>query len=314
MREASSSSALSRPVAEATMSRPHLVFVHVGKCAGSSVSTALALSGVRFSHIHGVSQQPLVRDLVANPDVYFLISTRDPIRRFVSAFNWDLHDKRERRGLSGPDGRWANVFEAFPSANSLAEALSSTNQERRMLAVKGLRHSYLHIHLGISWYVPLDVAQRLPAERTSVLRVEHLDRDFASFCVKYGLPRPSRFFPLPREKANYRPISAGPSDQLSAVACQNLEVFLAPDYDVNQCLQSRGLLGESVADDSLINSIVCGNYPGFVSAAVARRIKWCPQRSAVIRSFRRHFLGKQQENPDLVIPPGAQPRRPASAA
>ena len=278
MREASSSSALSRPVAEATMSRPHLVFVHVGKCAGSSVSTALALSGVRFSHIHGVSQQPLVRDLVANPDVYFLISTRDPIRRFVSAFNWDLHDKRERRGLSG------------------------------------LRHSYLHIHLGISWYVPLDVAQRLPAERTSVLRVEHLDRDFASFCVKYGLPRPSRFFPLPREKANYRPISAGPSDQLSAVACQNLEVFLVPDYDVNQCLQSRGLLGESVADDSLINSIVCGNYPGFVSAAVARRIKWCPQRSAVIRSFRRHFLGKQQENPDLVIPPGAQPRRPASAA
>ena len=118
------------------MSRPHLVFVHVGKCAGSSISSALFRGGERFTELHGLNKFPHMRELVKNPSLFFLISVRDPVSRVLSSFYWDLWEKREKKGIEGPNGLWREIFDTFETANDLAEALSSTEEARRILAAK----------------------------------------------------------------------------------------------------------------------------------------------------------------------------------
>jgi hypothetical protein len=77
-----------------------------------------------------------MRELVKNPSLFFLISVRDPVSRVLSSFYWDLWEKREKKGIEGPNGLWREIFDTFETANDLAEALSSTEEARRILAAK----------------------------------------------------------------------------------------------------------------------------------------------------------------------------------
>lgn len=255
------------------MSRPHLVFVHVGKCAGSSISSSLFRGGERFTELHGLSKFPHMRELVRNPSLFFLVSVRDPIRRFQSSFCWDRWEKRESKVVEDPQGLWKAIFDTFATPNDLAESLSSTDEQRRALARSAFQRSYLHMHMGLSWYLPLAVAEALPLERSAVIRVENIEEDFASFAVKYGLERPSRFFPLPREKSSYRGKPGEDLNSLSDSARSNLKAVLAPDYAVLECLAARGLLGERFVPAPELRSIVRGGLPRIVPDSVANYLR-----------------------------------------
>ena len=292
------------------MSRPHLVFVHVGKCAGSSISSALFRGGERFTELHGLNKFPHMRELVKNPSLFFLISVRDPVSRFLSSFYWDRWEKREKKGIEGPNGLWREIFDTFETANDLAEALSSTEEAPRTLAAKALRNSYLHMHLGLSWYLPLDVAEMLPTDRTATTRVEDIDDDFASFAVKFGLENPSRFFPLPREKSARRGNSLPDRNHLSDVARKNLRGMLAPDYAVLECLSRRGLLGERVVSVPNLRSIVRGGFPDIVPDAVANYLR-VKSRGFLRRVLEAngHTVANTDPRPHATPPP---PLRPAA--
>ena len=59
----------------------NLVIIHVGKCGGSTVCSELVSKNIKFSSIH-------IRKANYKPNKNYVIVIRNPIKRFISAFNW----------------------------------------------------------------------------------------------------------------------------------------------------------------------------------------------------------------------------------
>lgn len=59
----------------------NLVVVHIGKCSGSTVIHELNSHHIQHSEIH-------IRRVVYHPEKKYVIIIRNPIQRFISAFNW----------------------------------------------------------------------------------------------------------------------------------------------------------------------------------------------------------------------------------
>jgi len=61
-----------------------LVVIHIGKCGGSTVKDELKLHNIKYSEVH-------VKKAIYEPDKKYIIVIRNPIKRFISAFNWRYH-------------------------------------------------------------------------------------------------------------------------------------------------------------------------------------------------------------------------------
>ena len=59
----------------------NLVFIHIGKCGGSTITNELRSKNVKFSQIHD-------SQAIYQPNKNYVIVIRNPIKRFISAFNW----------------------------------------------------------------------------------------------------------------------------------------------------------------------------------------------------------------------------------
>ena len=59
----------------------NLGIIHIGKCGGSTVSSELRSKNVKFSQIH-------IIEAIYEPNKNYVIVIRNPIKRFISAFNW----------------------------------------------------------------------------------------------------------------------------------------------------------------------------------------------------------------------------------
>lgn len=120
-----------------------VIFVHVGKSAGTSLKTMLQSAPINFTHIHvqnagdaiDIAMRDRLFDLLTDgeqrktPDTWIIV-TRDPLLRTISAFNW-----RHPSGGGLPCQRLpttageARMYSCFPqlrgAANAFAESLSS---------------------------------------------------------------------------------------------------------------------------------------------------------------------------------------------
>lgn len=107
-----------------------LVFVHVGKCGGTSVKKAWRTAGVEIHEVH-------IEPVKENAHARYIILLRDPIAREVSAFNWrvNLVVSARRPLISLPWVRWNwrwqrfqfdreyEILKRYGDINTLAEAL-----------------------------------------------------------------------------------------------------------------------------------------------------------------------------------------------
>jgi hypothetical protein len=59
----------------------NLIIIHVGKCGGSTVKFELTSKKIKFSQIH-------IKEAIYKPNKNYVIVIRNPIKRFISAFNW----------------------------------------------------------------------------------------------------------------------------------------------------------------------------------------------------------------------------------
>lgn len=158
-----------------------LIHVHIGKCAGSSINLILQKFQLPFEELHCFDANVILRERLNNDDGtnLYLISIRDPVERFVSAFNWDKYEKIIVNKTANP--LWNEIYKNFTSVNDLVEALSTSNCHRRELAHKAVSASFLHMHLSVSWYIPYDIIEFLPKERTFLVRTENFFNDFYYF-------------------------------------------------------------------------------------------------------------------------------------
>jgi hypothetical protein len=142
-------------------------FIHIGKCGGSTIQYLLK------KHIKEIYH--LKKNY--NTTEKYIIWIRNPLSRFVSAFNYqrecvtfkvtdyNIHNLTLRNCIS--PGHFAHkikngytfnedydrLITFFKTPNILAEGLSSINPVIRKKATRLMNHSIGHISKGIGWYL-----------------------------------------------------------------------------------------------------------------------------------------------------------------
>lgn len=224
--------------------RRRIVFVHVGKCAGGSIMISLrgALDS-RFvmSELHCDDANLILRNTMARDqgDLIYLVATRDPVARFVSAYNWDKHNiyfcKNNVSRLYDP------LFEEFGSVDALALALSCNDPARAERALDFARFG--HMGMGPAWYMPRDIVQALPQDRTFLCQTEHLPRDLRAFVAGLDAGASLHKLRIARQKGDFTAAYRNPdtlfSTRLSDRAQRNLRILLDEDIRVHRLLRQR---------------------------------------------------------------------------
>ena len=197
--------------------------IHVGKCAGSSLAAELSQQGYSFNHIH--MSRPT---LPTNRKVVVLV--RDPVERFISAFNWRLHLLRNDLIPMAEDDPIGNlkrrlelkVLLSFENVNHLAEQLPApqTHDFSQMNALMGLIG---HAHEGFAWYLSDLVDQIQPDQLLGVIAQERLKQDARAL---FG------FTPKLKHKSGY----PKRCQTLSAQGRANLAWALRADYQTLKAL------------------------------------------------------------------------------
>ena len=116
-------------------------FLHIGKCGGRTIRSILSKNnlGVEIIHAKGKS-------LGGSPKK-IIIPVRDPIDRYVSAFNWRRADVPTVK-LSMEE---KETFETFQTANQMAMALSKSGKLKES-AEKGF-NNVAHVCQSVSGFL-----------------------------------------------------------------------------------------------------------------------------------------------------------------
>jgi hypothetical protein len=204
------------------MSRVH--FLHIGKTGGSAIKHALEPYSaadrdiVLHDHTTTLAQVP-----VGEQAIFVL---RDPVQRFVSAFN-----SRKRKGRPRYNSGWrpgeAVAFGTFATPNDLATGLSAPDPDRQKSAVAAMRAIQ---HVGnsyVDWLKSLDYVRARQADILWVGRTERLTDDFSDLVRLLRLPSTCC---LPSDPVvAHRRLESDPTT-LSPEAINNLKNWYRTDY------------------------------------------------------------------------------------
>jgi hypothetical protein len=222
--------------------------LHVGKTGGTAVKAAIEKAeippGLRLLlHGHGIS----LHDIPAEDDVFFFL--RDPVDRFVSGFEMQRHEGRDRyhRAWTPAERR---AFTRFGSAEALALALRSTNgseQAEAKRAMRGIGHVRTHL---ADWMVGEGEVRSRQRNLVFIGWQERLDADFQALVSLLGLP-PTTRLPSDEYVAN-RAASDDRKSILSTDAVEIIRAWYADDYKLIELLRDLGLTEPPVPLDDVV--------------------------------------------------------------
>lgn len=218
------------------MTKPKAHFLHIGKTGGTAVKLALK------PHLHAGTYEIVLEhhhtrlsDVPEGEAVFFVL--RDPITRFVSAFNYRYRcaQPREFWPWTPPE---AEAFACFQTPNELAEALSDPEDLWRQMAQQAMR-SIEHVRDSFWFWFhnPTYYAKR----RDDLLFVgfqETLERDFQQMLNVLGLDERIAL-PADPTVANRAPDIA--KDPLSERGRQNLLSHYAADVQFYKAMREYSI-------------------------------------------------------------------------
>ncbi|WP_136441346.1 sulfotransferase family 2 domain-containing protein [Pacificoceanicola onchidii] len=231
-----------------------VTLVHIGKCGGTSIRRSFVEAGIDVHELH-------MRKAPLDAARRYVVWVRDPIKRFISAFNhsksitqFDITgmapgtatlencpapmriETKIKTGHAYP-GEYEYLMAQFETANDLAEALYGPSLKRRLLAHLLMRMPDEHMNKGIGWHLHngawVDVYKDNIA---AVGRVETFDADFAAMIEDMQLGRDVPLKHTRMHKANLE-------TALSEAAITNLKRFYRnTDYKALETLKRHGFL------------------------------------------------------------------------
>jgi len=198
--------------------------LHIGKTGGTALKHVLA------EHQAASCYQLLFRGHdVTLPDLpvgeRFMFLIRDPLTRFVSAFNGRLREHRPRYYYAWREEERI-AFATFKTPDQLAVALSSSDDREREQAEQAMR-GIGHVNTPYTFWFPDESAFRARLQDVFFIGLQdRLDEDFELLKQKLGLPREAH---LPADETVAHKTPARFEDQLSERARANLERWYERD-------------------------------------------------------------------------------------
>jgi hypothetical protein len=249
------------------MSKIH--FLHVGKTGGTALKEALqenAPDVVKHGHKTRLCNIPI------GDKAFFFI--REPCSRFVSGFN-----SRKRRGRPRFDNPWSKgeriAFEAYPTANSLAESLYTKDHEKAAAAMRSIGHVRSSIY---DWIISDNYIRSRCGDIILIGLQEQLDQDLQRLkdlgVVSQSAPLPTDDFRTHRNPDNL-------DVSLSSQALQNLRKWYERDLRFYEMVRSGRDQGALVPDLSCLQD--GGVTASLKDSATVLRIRG---RALVIRLLR----------------------------
>jgi hypothetical protein len=225
-------------VADPADPRPPLNVLHIGKTGGTALKHVLKENQATSAYQllfrgHDVT----LADLPEGEQYMFLI--RDPLTRFVSAFNGRLREDRPRYHYPWRDEERV-AFAIFKTPDQLAVALSSEDAGEREQAEAAM-HGIGHVNTPYTFWFPDETAftARL-GDLFFVGLQDRLDEDFELLRRRLGLPEDVR---MPRDETVAHRTPAGFESQLSERGRANLERWYERDVAfVGRCRELAPLV------------------------------------------------------------------------
>jgi hypothetical protein len=182
-----------------------IVLIHIGKTGGRFIKTKLTNNyDKNFKQYHCRFNKYLT------DNEQYIIWVRNPISRFVSAFNYiktiinlkrdDLTDEQKanknvkhlftlKEVSDGYNPRYKKFINIFGSANNLAESLFSSDPEiAKMVKIIMNTESFNHLKCGIGWYLYNGNFVKEHNDKIYFVgRQENMDEDFINLCKKLNI-------------------------------------------------------------------------------------------------------------------------------
>ncbi len=214
-------------VADANDERPPLNVLHIGKTGGTALKHVLRENqdASRYQLLFRGHEVTLA-DVPAGERYMFLI--RDPLTRFVSAFNGRLREDRPRYHYPWREEEKV-AFAIFRTPDQLAVALSSSDDAERRQAEDAMG-GIGHVNTPYTFWFPDEAAFRARLPDVFFIGLQdRLNEDFELLKRKLGLPDDLR---MPGNETVAHKTPAGFEDQLSERGRENLERWYARDVDL----------------------------------------------------------------------------------
>jgi hypothetical protein len=199
--------------------------LHIGKTGGTAVQHGLCGHLLTPRYVIDLRYHATtLRDIPRGEKVVFFL--RDPIARFLSGFYARQRCDKPRYPSAWTDEE-REAFTMFPTANHLALALSSPDEQQRQRARRAMNSiSHVRTHYA-DWFGDRDYfLSRLP-DIFFIGFQETLAADFERLRAKLGIPEPLRL-PTDDRLAHRNPPDIDKRLEPQAVA--NLQHWYADDY------------------------------------------------------------------------------------
>lgn len=224
-------------------------FIHVPKSGGTSIDILLnSHLKTNYTKIHLESIKPDLNEK-------YIIWIRNPITRFVSAFNFVIKHINEPfiYKYIKKDFNFKKIFNKFKNANDMAEKIYSDKSVLKLLSndtsknpmciiqrwwSSKYNNKYFYpedIFKGISWYLDNNFLINYHQNIIFCGQVEHMEEDINELCKLLNI------------KNTYQPYNINNiklSKYLSPLAIKNLRKFYLNDYKCLEKLVDYGLLSK----------------------------------------------------------------------
>lgn len=191
-----------------------LTVIHVGKCGGLTLISLLEKHKIPHSHVH-------IKKPVFNSADKYIILLRNPIDRFISAFNWRyklvVFDKSQENRFPGEK----KILAKYTTVNSLAENIADFD----------IQKTYIHhIRENIDFYLSDFLTKCQKENILGVVTQENLNNDIHSI------------FNIRNDSIHINKNTKIADKYLSDTGYDSLKKYLQKDYECIDTLFAMGCL------------------------------------------------------------------------